>query len=156
MEEKVLESRRIRIYPTKEQQAYLTFNMFANIKMWNALLAEVYKPVSELDEVQALPRNKQSKEVYKRIERMSWEEQRDLFKGLRGLSTKAIYDADEIVFESGWILKAADTSMYSYTLRTLKTPMSNHLKNPRNFGIPRFKTTMDVDNQGSHTSGAHV
>ena len=26
MEEKVLESRRIRIYPTKEQQAYLTFN----------------------------------------------------------------------------------------------------------------------------------
>src|SRR5699024_644653 len=46
--------------------------------------------------------------------------------------------------------------MYSYTLRTLKTAMSNQLKNPRHFGIPRFKTTMDVDNQGSYTSGAHV
>lgn len=156
MEEKVLESRRIRIYPTKEQQAYLTFNMFANIKMWNALLAEVYKPVSELDEVQALPKNKQSKEVYRRIEHMKWEEQRDLFKGVRRLSTKAIYDADETVFKSGWTLKDADTSMYSYTLRTLKTAMNNHLKNPRHFGIPRFKTTMDVDNNGSYTSGAQV
>lgn len=155
-ENQIFESRRFRIYPNEEQKAFLTFNMFANIKMWNALLAEVYKPVSESDEVQALPRNKRSKETYYRIKKMTWEEQKELFDRLKKLTTKSIYAEDKTVFENGLTLKDADTSMYSYTKRTLQTAMNNHLKNPKHFGIPRFKSTMDVNRLGSYSTGTQV
>lgn len=155
-ENQIFESRRFRIYPNEEQKAFLTFNMFANIKMWNALLAEVYKPVSESDEIQALPRNKRSKETYYHIKKMTWEEQKELFDRLKKLTTKSIYAEDKTVFENGLMLKDADTSMYSYTKRTLQTAMNNHLKNPKHFGIPRFKSTMDVNRLGSYSTGTQV
>ena len=53
-QDKVLEARKYRIYPDEEQVKYLNHNIFANIKMWNALLAKVYEPIMELDEIQEL------------------------------------------------------------------------------------------------------
>ena len=153
---KVLESRRVRIYPDVKQQQYLQFNIFANIKMWNALLAQVYQPIVDLDEIQKLPRNKRSKEMYKYIERLPYEERKGLFKSLTKITPKSIYDSDKTVFVSGYTLKDGDSMNYSYTKRTLQTAINNHFKNPKHFGIPRFKTTKFVDNQGSYTTAAQV
>lgn len=153
---KVLESRRVRIYPNAKQQQYLQFNIFANIKMWNALLARVYQPIADLDEIQKLPRNKRSKEIYKYIERLPYEERKGLLKSSTKITTKSIYDSDKTVFASGYTLKDGDSKNYDYTRRTLQTAINNHFKNPKHFGIPRFKTTKFVDNQGSYTTGAQV
>lgn len=153
---KVLESRRVRIYPDAKQRQYLQFNIFANIKMWNALLAQVYQPIADLDEIQKLPRNKRSKGMYKYIERLPYEERKELFKSLTKITPKSIYDSDKTVFASGYTLKDGDSTNYGYTKRTLQAAINNHFKNPKHFGIPRFKTTKFVDNQGSYTTGAHV
>lgn len=153
---KVLESRRVRIYPDAKQQQYLQFNIFANIKMWNELLARVYQPIADLDEIREVPRNKRSKEMYKHIERLPYEERKDLFKASTKITPKSIYDNDKTVFASGYTLKDGDSMNYSYTKRTLQTAISNHFKNPKHFGIPRFKTTKFVDNQGSYTTAAQV
>ena len=65
-QDKVLEARKYRIYPDEEQVKYLNHNIFANIKMWNALLAKVYEPIMELDEIQELPRSKRfTKVIYR-------------------------------------------------------------------------------------------
>ena len=124
--------------------------------MWNALLARVYQPIADLDEIQKLPRNKRSKEIYKYIERLPYEERKNLFKSLTKITTKSIYDSDKTVFASGYTLKDGDTMNYAYTQRTLQTAINNHFKNPKHFGIPRFKTTKFVDNQGSYTTAAKV
>lgn len=153
---KVLESRRVRIYPDAKQQQYLQFNIFANIKMWNALLARVYQPIADLDEIQKLPRNKRSKEIYKYIERLPSEERKDLFKSLTKFTPKSVYNSDKTVFASGYTLKDGDSKNYSYTKRTLQTAINNHFKNPKHFGIPRFKTTKFVNNQGSYTTAAQA
>ena len=155
-QDKILEARKYRIYPDEEQVKYLNHNIFANIKMWNALLAKVYEPIMELDEIQELPRSKRSKAMYKYIDKMSYEDRKELFKSLRKVTPKSIYDNDESVFKSGWTLKDADTTVYSYTKRILQQTIDNHLKNPKHFGVPRFKTTRYAETQGSYTCGAHV
>ena len=155
-QDKVLEARKYRIYPDVEQAKYLQFNIFANIKMWNALLAKVYEPIMELDEIQELPRSKRSKAMYKYIDKMSYEERKKLFKSLSKATPKSIYDNDETVFRDGWTLKDADTTVYSYTKKILQQAIKNHFKNPKHFGIPRFKTIRYAETQGSYTCGAHV
>lgn len=150
--DKVLEARKLRIYPDIEQAKYLQFNIFANIKMWNALLAKVYEPIMELDEIQELPRSKRSKAMYKHIDRMPYEERKELFKSLSKVTPKSIYDNDETVFESGWTLKDADVNNYGYTKKALQQAISNHFKNPKHFGIPRFKITKYSKTQGSYTT----
>lgn len=155
-QDKVLEARKYRIYPDEEQVKYLNHNIFANIKMWNALLAKVYEPIMELDEIQELPRSKRSKAMYKHIDKMSYEDRKELFKSLRKVTPKSIYDNDESVFKSGWTLKDADTTVYSYTKRILQQAIDNHLKNPKHFGVPRFKTTRYAETQGSYACSAHV
>lgn len=152
IQDKVLEARKFRIYPDKEQVKYLNFNIFANIKMWNSLLAKVYEPIMKLDEIQELPRNKRSKVMYKHIDNMPYEERKDLFKSLNKITVSSIYQNDETVFKSGWMLKDADSNNYDYTKRTLQQAISNHLKNPKHFGIPRFKTTRYAETQGSYTT----
>lgn len=142
----------MRIYPDIEQAKYLQFNIFANIKMWNALLAKVYEPIMELDEIQELPRSKRSKAMYKHIDRMPYEERKELFKSLSKVTPKSIYDNDETVFESGWTLKDADVNNYGYTKKALQQAISNHFKNPKHFGIPRFKITKYSKTQGSYTT----
>lgn len=150
-QDKVLEARRYRIYPDKEQVKYLNHNIFANIKMWNALLAKVYEPIMELDKIQELPRNKRSKTMYKHIDKMSYEDRKELFKSLRKVTPKSIYDNDESIFKSAWTLKDADTTVYLYTKKILQQAIDNHLKNPKHFGVPRFKTTRYAETQGSYT-----
>ena len=149
-QEKVLEARRYRIYPDKEQAKYLSFNILAIIKVWNAFLAKVYEPVMELDEIQELPRSKRSKAMYKYINKMSYEERKVLFKSLKGIKTSSIYKNDETVFESGWMLKDADIGNLGNTKRTLERAISNHFKNPKHFGVPRFKTTRYAEIKGSY------
>ena len=155
-QDKVLEARKYRIYPDEEQVTYLNHNIFANIKMWNALLAKVYEPIMELNKIQELPHSKRSKAMYKHIDKMSYEERKELFKSLRKATPKSIYDNDVAVFKSGWTLKDADTTVYSYTKRILQQAIDNHLKNPKHFGIPRFKSTRYAETQGSYTCSAHV
>lgn len=155
-QDKVLEARKYRIYPDGEQVKYLNHNIFANIKMWNALLAKVYEPIMELEEIQELPRSNRSKAMYKYIDKMSYEDRKELFKSLRKVTAKSIYDNDESVFKNGWTLKDADTTVYSYTKKILQQAIDNHLKNPKHFGVPRFKTTRYAETQGSYTCSAHV
>lgn len=153
-QDKVLEARKYRIYPDEEQVKFLNHNIFANIKMWNALLAKVYEPIMELDEIQELPRSKRNKAMYKHIDKMPYEDRKELFKPLKKIKTSSIYKNDETVFENGWTLKDADTTVYSYTKKILQQAVSNHLKNPKHFGIPRFKTTRYSETKGSYACGS--
>lgn len=153
-QDKVLEARKYRIYPNKEQAEYMSFNIFASIKMWNALLSKVYKSISELEEIKSLPRNKRSSAIYRYVTRMPYEERREMFKSLKSMKVSSVYKSDNTVFENGWTLKDADISNYSYTMRHLQQAINNHLKNPKHFGVPKFKTTKYAKTQGSY--GAKV
>ena len=77
--------------------------------------------------------------MYKHIDKMPYEDRKELFKSLSKATPKSIYDNDESVFKSGWTLKDADTTVYSYTKKTLQQAIKNHFKNPKHFGIPRFR-----------------
>ena len=65
---KVVEARKYRIYPTKVQQEQIKGTINACREIWNHLLSYVYKPVTELDEIQNAPDREKSRKMYDYID----------------------------------------------------------------------------------------
>lgn len=65
---KVVEARKYRIYPTQVQEEQIIGTINACREIWNHLLSYVYKPVTELNEIQDAPDRERSRKMYDYID----------------------------------------------------------------------------------------
>lgn len=144
-ENKVLESRVFRIYPTPQQEEFIKLNITYMQRTWNSLLYLCYKPI--YDKFTDLPRYERSKKVKKYLKRIDYDEVKELFNNSL---KKAPKRAD--MNEPEWC-KDCDNNVYTTTYRTLKQSFTNYFKNPKHFGIPKFKKHDYIKYGGGYQTG---
>lgn len=144
--DKFSEARQYRIYPTNEQIERINDNIEFNREMWNAMLAYTYdEQIKKIKE--EYKKGYKTKQLYSLLNRLEYKEQKAISKKVNKISPKKIYS--EITR-----LKFGDTTLYGYTRKTMQQAFKNHFKNPKKFGMPRFKSYLETVYQGSYSTGA--
>lgn len=149
---KVKEARFCRIYPNQVAKNQIKENIEATRQTYNYALGLAYADLKSTLGINKLPKNKQSKALYQKLNDVKFDSY-----DLRVQASKVIDQLKSSDIRKALPrLKTADSTAISYALRDLRRSFSNNLKNPKDFGVPQFKSYQKNLYSGSYHSAKNM